>query len=104
EKLDWLNNHYIKQTDNVRLAELVRPRLTALNAQFDGAPELPAVLGLMKDRINTLNELAAAAMLFYREPAPEADLLAQHLTDAIKPALAQFAERLAVVEWKKEAV
>src|SRR5690606_24114219 len=70
EKLDWLNNHYIKQTDNVRLAELVRPRLDALHAQFDGAPELAAVLGLMKDRMNTLNELAAAAMLFYRKPAP----------------------------------
>ncbi|GGC10879.1 glutamate--tRNA ligase [Oxalicibacterium flavum] len=104
EKLDWLNNHYIKQADNARLAEFVRPRLEALGARFDGAPELPAVLGLMKDRINTLNELAAAAMLFYREPAPQADLLAQHLTDAIKPALAQFAERLAAVEWKKEAV
>ena len=104
EKLDWLNNHYIKQTDNARLAEFVRPRLDALGARFDGAPELPAVLGLMKDRINTLNELAVAAMLFYREPAPQADLLAQHLTDAIKPALAQFAERLATVEWKKEAV
>lgn len=104
EKLDWLNNHYIKQTDNARLAELVRPQLDVLGASFDGAPELPAVLGLMKDRINTLNELAAAAMLFYREPAPEADLLAQHMTDAIKPALAQFAERLVTIEWKKEAV
>ena len=29
EKLAWLNNHYIKQADNGRLADLVRPRLAA---------------------------------------------------------------------------
>ena len=58
EKLNWLNNHYIKQADNARLAELAKPRMLAAGAQFDGAPELPAVLALMKERTNTVNELA----------------------------------------------
>jgi glutamyl-tRNA synthetase len=104
EKLDWLNNHYIKQADNTRLAGLVRPMMESHGAQFDNAPDLAAVIGLMKDRINTLNELAVAAMLFYRQPAPDAALLTQHLTDAIKPALAQYAEQLKTVEWTKEAL
>jgi glutamyl-tRNA synthetase len=104
EKLAWLNNHYIKQADNGRLAELARAQMLAAGAQFDGAPELPAVLGLMKERANTVNELADAAMLFYRTPQPDAALVAQHLTDAVKPALAQFAERVATVEWNKAAL
>ena len=104
EKFDWLNNHYIKQADNGRLADLARPLMAEHGAQFDGAPELPAVIALMKDRFNTVNELAVAAMLFYRQPAPDADLLAQHVTDAIKPALAQFAEQLQAIDWNKEAV
>jgi glutamyl-tRNA synthetase len=104
EKLDWLNNHYIKQADNARLAGLVQPMMTSHGAQFDGAPDLQAVIALMKDRINTLNELGVAAMLFYRQPAPEAELLTQHVTDAIKPALMQFAEQLKTVEWTKEAL
>ncbi|WP_293779131.1 glutamate--tRNA ligase [uncultured Oxalicibacterium sp.] len=104
EKLDWVNNHYIKQADNTRLAALLEPRLLALGARFDGAPALPDVIALMKDRTNTLNELAVAAMLFYREPAADAALLDQHVTDAIKPALVQFAAHLEKVEWKKEAV
>jgi len=104
EKLNWLNNHYIKQPDNQRLAELAKPRMLAAGAGFDGAPDLPAVLALMKERVNTVNELADAAMLFYRAPQPDAALLAQHLTDAVKPALAQFADRCKTVEWSKESL
>ena len=104
EKLAWLNNHYIKQADNTRLADLARPLMTAQGAQFEGAPDLATVLALLKERANTVNELADAAMLFYRSPQPDAALMTQHFTDAVKPALAQFAERCATVEWSKEAL
>jgi glutamyl-tRNA synthetase len=53
-------------------------------AVFDGAPPLAAVLALMKERTNTINELADAAMLFYRAPQPDAALLTQHLTEAVR--------------------
>jgi glutamyl-tRNA synthetase len=104
EKLAWLNNHYIKQADNERLAQLAQPKMEREGAQFDGAPALPAVLALMKERANTVNELADAAMLFYREPKPDAALLGQHLTAAVRPALADFAERCRTVEWTKPAL
>jgi glutamyl-tRNA synthetase len=104
EKLGWLNNHYIKAADNGRLAQLAQPKLERDGARFDGAPALPTVLGLMKERVNTINELADAAMLFYRDPQPEAELLALHLTEAVKAALATFAERCATVEWNKAAL
>ena len=104
EKLAWLNNHYIKLADNPRLADLARPLMAAQGAQFDGGPDLAAALGLMKERANTVNELADSAMLFFRPPQPDAALLAQHLTEAVKPALAQFAERCANVEFSKEAL
>src|SRR5262249_27168551 len=76
EKLAWLNNYWIKQADNARLAELVTPKLIADGGKLEIGPDLPSVLALLKDRANTTNELADAAMLFYREPKPEADLLA----------------------------
>lgn len=104
EKLDWVNNHYIKAADNARLADLIRPNMLAAGAQFDGAPDLAQVIALLKDRTNTLVELADAAMLFYRTPAAEAELLSQHLTDAIKPALAAYVEALRTVEWDKAAI
>jgi len=104
EKLGWLNNHYIKHTDNERLAQLALPKLERDGARFDGAPALPTVLGLMKERVNTINELADAAMLFYRDPQADPELLALHLTEAVRGALATFAERCATVEWNKAAL
>ena len=104
EKLAWLNNHYIKQADNERLAALARPLMAALGAEFEGGPDLPAALGLMKERASTVNELAESAMLFFRTPQPDPALLAQHLSEAVKPALAALAERCATVEWTREAL
>lgn len=104
EKLAWLNNHYIKQADNARLEKLVRPLMEKEGAQFFGAPDLQAVIALMKERVNTINELADAAMLFYREPKPDAALVMQHVTDAVKPALAQFAEQCKTIKWDKAAI
>jgi glutamyl-tRNA synthetase len=104
EKLAWLNNHYIKQADNVRLEQLARPLLEKEGAQLSGGPDLQAVIGLMKERANTVNELASAAMLFYRQPAPDSALLQQHLTDAVRPALKEYAERCKSVAWNREAL
>ncbi|MBS1187584.1 MAG: glutamate--tRNA ligase [Burkholderiaceae bacterium] len=104
EKMAWLNNHYIRQSDDARLEALVRPFLERDGAVFDGAPPLQPVLALLKERANTLVELADAAMLFYREPKPDAAALAGHLTDTAKAALAEYAQQCASVEWSREAL
>lgn len=104
EKLAWLNNHYIKQADNARLEALTRPLMEQEGAQFVGAPTLQDVIALMKERVNTINELADAAMLFYREPKPDAALVMQHITDAVKPALQQFAEQCKTIKWERAAI
>jgi len=104
EKLSWLNAQYIKQADNTRLAALVQPIMAAAGAELATGPTLEAVLALMKDRATTVKELAAAAMLFYRTPAPEPALLTQHLGDAIKPAVADYARRCTDIAWTREAL
>jgi glutamyl-tRNA synthetase len=104
EKLAWINNHYIKLADNARLATMVKPLMERDGADFSNAPDLPKVIGLLKERAHTVNEIGVAAMLFYRKPVPDAALLTQHFTDAVKPALADFAARCASVEWNKESL
>ncbi|MBC7501343.1 MAG: glutamate--tRNA ligase [Herminiimonas sp.] len=104
EKLNWLNNHYIKQADNARLADLVRPSMLAEGAHFDDAPDLAAVIALMKERVSTTNELANACMLFYRTPQPDPVLLAQHLSDTVRPALVDYAQQCETVTWSKDAL
>ena len=104
EKLAWLNNHYIKLADNARLEGLVKPLMEKEGADFANDPDLQAVIGLMKERVKTINELAEAAMLFYRTPEPGVDLLAQHLNALSKPALQDFALRCQTVEWSRDAL
>ncbi|MBN3727551.1 glutamate--tRNA ligase [Burkholderia sp. Ac-20379] len=106
-KLDWLNNHYIKEADNARLAELAKPFFAALGideATLENGAALPAVIGLMKDRASTIKEIVDGAAMFYRVPAPDAEELAQRVTDAVKPALADLAAALKTAEWTKEAI
>ena len=104
EKLAWLNNHYIKHSDNPRLAALAMPQLMRDGAKFEHAPALEEVIALLKDRANTVNELADAMMLFYREPKPDATLLQQHLTDTARSALTSFAAAAQGIDWTKEAI
>lgn len=106
-KLNWLNHHYIKEADNARLAELAKPFFAALGideAALAGGADLPAVIGLMKDRASTVKEIVDGAAMFYRVPAPDAEELAQRVTDAVKPALAGLAEALKAAEWSKEGI
>ncbi|CAJ5653670.1 glutamyl-tRNA synthetase [Burkholderia pseudomallei] len=106
-KLNWLNNHYIKEADDARLAELAKPFFAALGIDADTiarGPDLVGVMGLMKDRASTVKEIAENSTMFYRAPAPDAQALAQHVTDAVRPALAEFAAALKTAEWTKEAI
>jgi len=104
EKLKWLNNHYIKQTDNDKLAAMVRPRLEARGITVGDTPALAAVVGLYKERISTLNELADAAEVFYIDLHPDAALLDVQLTAEAIPALRDLARRFASVTWETAAI
>lgn len=90
--------------DNAELAERVAPRV----AHRGGHPEkidLPGVMGLLKDRAETLEQLADGAMLFcgaFQPAAPE--LVEQHLTAAAREALADFARRAQGTDWTREAI
>lgn len=104
EKLLWLNAHYLKQADNDRLADLVRPRLQARGVVLADVPTLSAATALYKERVQTLNELADAVEVFYVDIHPNPDLLAQHLTPEARPALADFAEAVKTVAWEPAAI
>ena len=56
------------------------------------------------DRCNTLNVLADAVEVFYAHVTPNPELLAQHLADDARPALADFAAGIASVAWEIPAI
>ncbi|MCA3158940.1 MAG: glutamate--tRNA ligase [Burkholderiales bacterium] len=104
KKLNWLNQHYIKQADLSRLEAWVRPRVEQLGGQWQGAPALAPVLALLRDRCETLQQLAEAALLFYAPFQLDPALRAEHVTAAVLPALRDFAQQAQQVAWTKEAL
>ncbi|MBV8380413.1 MAG: glutamate--tRNA ligase [Paucibacter sp.] len=102
-KLEWVNGHYMKQADDARLAELVAVQLGKRGIAADKA-RLPAMCALYKDRCATTVALAEWLSMYFAPVAPSADDLAQHVTDAVKPALATLAEKFASSEWNKAAI
>ena len=104
EKLRWLNQQYIKAADDARLAGLVRPFLVRNGADPDAGPDLAAVCALVKERAATIEELGDAATLFYRTLHPTPELLAQHVTPEVLPALADLVGRFEGIEWARAAI
>jgi glutamyl-tRNA synthetase len=104
EKLNWVNQHYLKLADNARLAALVRPRLELRGVTVSDAPVLESIVALYKERVATLNELADAAEVFYIDLHPAKELLEAQLSAEALPALRELAERFKEVSWEAPAV
>ncbi len=105
KKLNWVNAHYIKESSDDDLAARVAPRIAALGGD-PAAVDLSAVMGLLKDRAETLNQLADGAMLFCAPHAPaDAELMAQHVDEDARTLLADFAARAGgLPDWTAESV
>jgi glutamyl-tRNA synthetase len=101
-KLRWVNAQHIKAMDDAALAELVAVQLDKKGIVADD--RLPRICGLFKDRCDTTVALAGWAAAFYGDVNPIEAELAQHVTDAIRPALATLAEKLAACAWDKASI
>jgi glutamyl-tRNA synthetase len=101
DKLAWINQHYIKAASNERLAELVEPELRKRGMQPGGGPPLAKVAALLKDRANTLLQLADEAMLFY---AVEVDAGTPDWDLPVETALRALKARLGTASWERGAI
>jgi glutamyl-tRNA synthetase len=101
-KLRWVNAQHLKAMDDAALAALVAAQLQKRGIAAD--ERLPAICGLFKDRCDTTVALADWAAAFYIELTPHPAEMAQHVTEAVKPALALLADKLAACAWDKAGI
>lgn len=101
-KLRWVNAQHLKAMDDAALAPLVAQQLERMGLQADD--RLPAICGLFKDRCDTTVALAGWARAFYSDVTPDAAEHAQHVTDAVLPALQSLARQLDACAWDKAAI
>ena len=102
-KLRWVNAQHLKAMADDALAPLVASQLSRRGLQADD--RLPRICGLFKDRCDTTVALADWAAAFYADVTPDAAEKAQHVTDAVRPALTALAQALAAAPtWDKAAI
>lgn len=94
EKLKWLNNHYLRQMSGALLAQRIAGRVREEGFSLSKGPNLADVCDLLKDRANTLNELAEEVAMFYSEPPAQSDALTEKMQPAVAQALSTLLDGL----------
>ncbi|MEW6679051.1 MAG: glutamate--tRNA ligase [Pseudomonadota bacterium] len=103
-KLSWLNQQYLKEADNARLAELVRPFLAAQGIDQNAGPDAAALIALVKERVSTVEELADGLHIYYRQALADVAELQAKLTSSALPAFEKLRQDLATVAWEAPAL
>ena len=105
EKLAWLNQQYLKQADDARLAALALPFLARRGvAVAADDPRLTAVVALVKERCNTVEQIADQSVYFFRAIEPPESLKQQHYTAEALPAVEELMQSFETLEWKRAAI
>jgi len=107
KKLNWVNAHALRQLEPGDLAQRVAPRIARRGGNPQAA-DLPAIMALLRDRSETLEDLAEGAMLFCGPYAPaDAALKAEVLDPAAQGLLRVFqarAQAQAQADWTEPAL
>lgn len=66
-KLDWLNQHYMKEMDSAYVGEQLKWHFDQAGIETSNGPALDKIVESHCDRAKTLKEMAAASTFFYRD-------------------------------------
>ena len=94
EKLDWVNNHYIKNKDVSQLTDLVKEVLIKNKVDNLDDKIIAHAINLFKERENNLNQLAKNIIFFFKAPLPNEELLEKYFNQNTFKLLHLFFENL----------
>ena len=105
EKLRWLNHQYIRQCADAELARLVAPCIARDGGNPAGGPGIEDVVALLKDRAETIEQLAEDAMMFYGGAQANAEELSARITPDVRAGLVGLLALLdAITDWHPDLI
>ena len=106
EKLSWLNQHYMKNDEPAEVGEHLRWHLEKSGYDLVNGPKPADVVVALRDRVQTLKDMAARAAVWYLPLETYDDAaVAKHLVPAAEAPLRAVRARLAAsTDWSAEAV
>src|SRR5690554_361042 len=106
EKLNWLNQHYMKTLPAEQVAAELAWHFDNLGVSTEDGPALVDVVKLQAERVKTLKEMAEISRYFYAAVTGfEANAAKKHLRPVAKEVLVDIQQRLATLtEWTTESI
>ncbi|RJG49112.1 glutamate--tRNA ligase [Motilimonas pumila] len=106
EKLNWLNQHYIKTSDPEHVASYLEWHMQDQNIDASTGPALSEVVTALSERAKTLKELAASSRYFYEDYSEfDANAAKKHLRPVAKEPLVLVQQKLSNIDdWSNAEV
>ena len=106
EKLLWLNQQYIKNSDPAHIAHHLSWHLGRLDIDPSQGPDLVEVVKAQQERAKTLVEMAQTSVYFYKEFEQfDEDAAKKHLRPVVSEAFKAIRDNFAALEnWTAEAI
>ncbi len=106
EKLNWLNQHYIKTLPIDDLVLAAQWHFDQVNIDLSDGPELSAVVDLMRERAVTLKDMAAGSRYFYEDfDSFDEKAAKKHLKAGSLTPLQNFLEKVTTLQnWSREEI
>ena len=106
DKLQWLNQHYLKASEPATLVPLLSEHLAKLGVTDTAQPPLADVVVLLQERAKTMQDMAQMALFWYcDELAYDPACVDKHLGVYQRPILQSLMQRFAALKpWTKEGV
>jgi glutamyl-tRNA synthetase len=104
DKLDWLNQHYLRSLPPETVADHLRWHFERLGIDPDQGPPLEDLIGVQADRVKTLKEMAEQSRIFYGALGDYDEGAAKkHLRPVAEAPLRAVGNRLAdLLKWEPE--
>lgn len=67
EKLDWINQQYLKSTDLAVVVELVKEKLSQSGVNMEQLVDISSIVDLYRERSKTIKELAEGILYFFQD-------------------------------------
>ncbi|SDX94954.1 glutamate--tRNA ligase [Nitrosomonas sp. Nm33] len=104
EKLMWLNQHYLKNEDDLHIAKMITPFLEKDGCNIPNEQYLLKIINLLKERVRTISELADAAVYFFRPLEPSHELKVQYFNQEAKSILLYLIDKFTSIDWSRQAI
>ena len=106
DKLQWLNQQYLKSTPEKVLATLIKQTYAKRHVTIKSDSQLEQVISIQKERVKTLNELAESSVYFFNDfESYDEKSVKKHFKPSSLPTLQTMHEKFSSLQtWNAENI